>query len=104
MCKNLKGRVGRSSIHAARHTELSADLVRAGRCRVSRQCGLCKISALLGQVLDEGSSIKIGLRNRKIEDTSASRDGDWDSHVDACFGSCVASKHGQCEGGSGDHN
>ena len=103
MCKDLKGRVGRSSIHAARHTELSADMVRAGRCRVSRQCGLCKIPALLGLVLDEGGSTEIGLRNGDIEDTSASRDGDWDGHVDACFGSCRASKHGHCEGGFGEH-
>ena len=103
MCENLKGRFGRSSVDGARLTELSADVVGAGCCRVTRQGGLSEIPALLGHILDEGGSIGIGLRNGEIEDTSAGRDCDWDGHVDACFGSCRASKHGDREGEFGEH-
>ena len=103
MCENLKRWLGGSSIHAAGHTELSADVVRAGCCSVSGKRGLGEISALLGLVLNESGGIEIGLRNWKIEDTSAGRDGDRYRHVHACFGSCRASKYGHCEGGFGEH-
>ena len=88
MGEDLDGWLGRSGVHAARHTELSADIVRAGGCRVSRKRSLSEISALLCIVLDESSGIEVGLWKGDIEDTGAGRNGDWDGHVDACFGSC----------------
>ena len=103
MCENLKRWLGGSSIHAARHTELSADVVRAGCCSVSGKRGLGEIPALPGLILNEGGGVEIGLRNGEIEDTSAGRDCDRYRHVHACFGSCRASKDSHCQGGFGEH-
>lgn len=88
MREDLNGRLGRSSIHTARHTELGADVVRAGRCSISRQRGLSEVSALLRLVLDESGGIEVGFWKGDIEDTGAGRDCDWNCHVDTCFGSC----------------
>lgn len=88
MCEDLKGWLGRGSIHAARHTELSADVVSARGGRISREHCRTEVSALLGLVLIECSGIRVGLWNGNIEDPGAGRNRDWDGHVDACFGSC----------------
>lgn len=88
MCKDLNGWLGRSTVHAAGHTVLGADIVCASRCSIAGQRGLGEISSLLRLVLGESGGIKIGLWNGDIEDTGAGRDCDRDGHVDACFGSC----------------
>lgn len=103
MRKDLNGWLGRGTVHATRHAKLGADVICASRRRVSRQRGLRKVSPLLRLVLDEGGGIEIGLWNGDIKDTGAGRNRDWDGHVDACFGSCCASKRGHCEGGFGRH-
>lgn len=88
MGEDLNGWLGHSRIHAARHTELGADVVGACRCRVARKYGFSEVSALLGLVLGESSGIEVGLWHGDIEDSGAGRDCDRDGHVDACFGSC----------------
>ena len=85
------------SVDIVRHTELRADVVRAGRCSVSRKCSLGEIPALLGLVLDEGGGIGIGLRHGDIEDAGAGRDCDWNRQIGTKFGSCRGSKDSHCE-------
>ena len=79
---------GRSGVRATWRTELSADVIRAGRGSVSRERGLSEIPALLRLILGESGGIEIGLWNGDIKDTGAGRDGDRNTHVHACFGSC----------------
>lgn len=78
---------GRSGIRATWHTEFSANVVRAGGGSVTQKRGLSEIPALLRLVLGKSGGIKISLRNGDIEDTSAGRNGDWNAHIHACFGS-----------------
>ena len=55
MRKDLNGWLGH--LHAAGHTKFGADVVRAGRCSVSRKRGRGEIPALLSIVLDERGGI-----------------------------------------------
>ncbi len=88
MCKDLNGWLGLGSTYATGHTELSANVIRAGCCGVSRKRSLGEVPALLGLVLVESGGIEIGLGDGDIEDSGASRDCHGDGHVDACLGSC----------------
>ena len=97
MREYLKGWQSLNSVYIARRAELRTDVVRAGRCSVSRKCSLGEIPALLGLVLDEGGGIEIGLRHGYIEDAGAGRDCDWNRQIGTELGSCRGSKDGHCE-------
>lgn len=79
---------GGGGLRLARRTELGADLVRARDGRVTRQCDVGEVVTLLGVILDEGSRVKVGLRDVNIEDRVARRDINWHGQIHTIPGGC----------------
>lgn len=83
--KNLDSGIG--AIAHTRYTELRADVVGASCGGITSECNLSEVPPLLCIVLDEGSRVKVGLRNGDVEDAGTRRDVDCNGLVDAYFGS-----------------
>ena len=86
--QDLKGWLGRGSVHVAGRTELSTDLVRASCGGVAGKSSFGEVPALLGLILSKSGGIEIGLGDGDVKDSCASRDCDGDCHIHAGFGSC----------------
>ena len=67
------------------YTELCTYNVRAGSSCISRKRDLAEILPLTGQVLNEGCSFEIGLRDGDIKDTITRRYVNRDGHIGTSF-------------------
>lgn len=73
---------GRFCTHIiVRLAKLCTDLVFTGDGSIAGQGGVCKVLPGRGEVLSEGSGIKVGLEGRNVEDTVACLKLDRDSDV-----------------------
>lgn len=77
------------------HTELGTDIVYSRGSVVTSQHSVRKVTTLHSLVQEEVRSLKVGLRNGKIEDTLSSRDCDWYSRIDTSFGGRSGGKNRQ---------
>jgi hypothetical protein len=92
MSQDLDSRI--CAVYIGWHAEVCADAVSANDGIVSGEDSVGEVSTLLGQVKDEIRSLKICLRDRKVENSLSGRQIDGDSGIDTSL--CRSSNDEDC--------